>query len=556
MTPVSDRPRHRHLAGPLAAVLALALLAAACGGGSDDSGSNASPNGTAGLSNEGYKNVPTDQGPPRDGGTLRVGIDGETDGWNPVTARFTIQSQMVASTFFDPLMTVDENGQLVPYLAESVTPNADATEWTIKAKPNIAFHDGEPFDAEAMRDNIDRRTKEGLTSIAAKPIKSVEKVDEMTVKVTMNQPWAAYKWTLAAQAGYMAAPKQLADKETNTTRPIGTGPFTFVDWERDKSLTVKKFPTYWNGVAHLDGIEFSVITDNQARVAALQSGDVDLINTDDTAAIVKFGDEPGYVEVRDFGSEATFMQLNTGKAPFDNVNARLALAYSMDPSVIIENQTNGLATAADQPLSPKSPWHVADARWVKPDLEKAKQYLDRYKQETGQSELSFDITYDIGPKYKGDIAATLQQQWAAIGVKATVTPLEQTQFLAGVALGNYQMSWFRNFGWRDPDFDYIFWHSSTASPPGQLSVNFTQTKVPALDAALDKGREQTDEATRKQAYADAFRELNQYASHLWLYYSTWALIAKDKVAGLDTVQKLGFARQEPKTWWNKIWLKQ
>ncbi|MCX7622086.1 MAG: ABC transporter substrate-binding protein [Acidimicrobiales bacterium] len=191
-----------------------------------------------------------------------------------------------------------------------------------------------------------------------------------------------------------------------------------------------------------------------------------------------------------------------------------------------------------------------------PDLDKARDHLEKYKQETGQSELSFDISFDVGSKVKADTAATLQQQWAQIGVKTTLTPLEQTQFLAAVAFGNYQMSWFRNFGWKDPDFNYIFWHSSTANPPGQVSVNFTQTKVPALDTALDTGRENTDDAVRTEAYGTAFRELNRYASHLWLYYATWAMIARDTVAGLDVVQRAGFARQDAKTWWTRIWLKQ
>jgi len=544
-------------------VVVLALAAAACssGGGGSNTAPNQSPatNGTSPLQASDNPNAPKPGGTPANGGTLRFGIATETDGFNPVANQFALSGHFVASALYDPLVRIGDDRKVQPYLAASVTPDDNATVWTIKAKPDVTFHDGTPFDAEAIKVNIEQRTKSVLTSVALEPIESVSVSDPMTAVVKMRRPWVAFDYTLAAQGGYMISPKALlaADGTINpdaANKPVGTGPFEFVSRTRDNNIVVKKYAKYWQeGKPHLDGIEFKIITDSSSRRQSLQSGDLDAMMSDQPDAVAKFRKEPGYVQVEDLAAEEAFVMVNMGKSPFDNVNARRALAYGTDRQAVIDNVGSGLPPDATQPYVPSEQWYVEDHGYPSYDPTKAKEYVDKYKAETGQPTLSFEFTIRSGGNSDG-IAQTLQAQWSQVGIDMKIKTIEQTQLVTTAVFGRYEAILFNNFAYVEPDSNYIFWHSSTAKGIDQMSVNMSQTKDPEIDAALDKARSSTDAKERKEAYATVVRRLNQNLPYIWLYHNLWAVMAKDNVHGLDKAQAAGFARLDSKTWWPDVWM--
>ena len=536
-----------------ATVVALGLTAAACSATTTaGTASTSAPPGTT-LDKIANPNAPKD-GQPRDGGTLRFAIEADTNGWNPAVANFALPGNLVASSVYDPLMKINEKRLLEPYLAESVTPNADATVWTIKARAGVKFHDGTPFDGKALFANFNTRKTSGLGAIALEPIKKeggVVQIDDMTIQVNMDRPWAAYDYTLAAQGGYMAAPRTLDGSDPN---PIGTGPFMWDAYTPGKDVKVKKNPNYWQkGKPHLDGIDFQILGDEKTREQALEARDIDAMMTENPVSVAKFRDEPGYVQAEDLSAEETFVMLNMGAPPFDNAHARKALAYATDRRTIIDTLTGGFAHDADQPYIDSEYWFVPDAGYVSFDAAKAKSELDAYLKDSGQTKLSFELQGYASP-FMTLLTQTLEQQWAAIGVEVKINLTEQASYLQNIIVGKYQAGMFRNFAYVDPDSNYIFWSKTTAKGLGVLSINFTQLKDDELEAGLDKGRVSTDRATRKDAYATVVRRINANVPYLWLFHNLWAIAATDKVGGLKLVQDLGFARQDAKPWWGDLYL--
>jgi ABC-type transport system substrate-binding protein len=532
----------------LAALLALGALS--CGGSGDRPDSEASaPLTTAPLA---------DEGDPTPGGTLVMGIDAESNGWDPARSNFAMAGSMVASAIYDTLLAFDENRELVPNLAESVTPNADGTVWTIRVRDGVVFHDGTPFDAAAVKQNIDARLASPIASRSLQPVREAVVVDDRTVEVRMNTPWFGYDYTLAAQGGFMAAPATLT-REDGPSKPVGTGPFRFVSWTPGSSLRVERNPDYWKTddagtrLPYLDAIEFRVLTDPKAREAALRAGDVQMIQTSSVESIRAFQGLDGYDTVVDLANFEVIVMLNQGKPPFDNDDARRAVVLATDQQAVVEIMGAGVLEAATGPFSANERWFVADTGYPAHDPEAARQAVEAYKAATGAPELAFTLRATAGDDVER-VATILQEQWAQVGIRAEVVPVEQSSYINEVVVGNYEAAMFRQFSYVFPDSNYIFWHSSTAAGPGQVSINFTQTRVPALDAALDAARSTDDRDELLELYATAQRELNAELPYVWLYHQAWALLAQERVNGLGPAASGGFARTDGKPWWSEVWI--
>jgi len=524
----------------VAAFTTLALLAGACGSSSKSSGAPA--------------DTIVNEGTPVAGGTLKVGITSDTDGYSAATNRWDVLGNLVGSSIYDTLTKWDENRKIQPYLAQAVTPNAGGTVWTIALRPGITFQDGTPLDGAAVKLNIDTRRNDAIAGGALEPISDVTVKDPSTVLVTMKRPWFGYDATLAAQGGYMVAPATINDPN-GSQHPIGTGPFSFVSWTPGSSFKVKKNPTYWqSGKPYLDGIDFSIVPDQAALVAAVRAGDIDLAMTDDAGSIKTLRSESDIRSIEDPVSETTYVQLQEDAPPFNNRHARAALAYATNQQQVIDVVGQGVGQVATSPYSPQSPWSVADAKYVNYDLEQAKNELQQYTQDTGEAKLSFTLRYSAGGAFS-KVAQTLQGQWAQVGIAVTLREDQAASFLADTFFGKFQAEVFRNFGYVNPDSNYLFWHSSQAKGIGTGSINFTQTRVPAIDAGMDGARGTPDDTTRKQDYDQVQQAINQELPYIWLYHVVWALAARPNVGGLAEPQALGFGRTDSKTWWPDIWLK-
>ena len=188
------------------------------------------------------------------------------------------------------------DGQIQPYLAQSVTPNADKTVWTITLRPNVTFSDGSALDATVLKNNLDALKASALTGTALKPIEGFAVTGPMSVDVTCSQPLVAFPYYLATQVGYIVG-QSMIDGASNSTppTPVGTGPFTYTTWNPNDHFTATRNPHYWrSGYPYLDQITFKPIPDTSQREATLKAGGVDLIFSIDPNTVDHFQDQSAY----------------------------------------------------------------------------------------------------------------------------------------------------------------------------------------------------------------------------------------------------------------------
>jgi peptide/nickel transport system substrate-binding protein len=532
-----------------AVVLAMLFTAGAC---SSDSSTTSADDPSAGV-NQG---APEDEGPPQDGGTLRVAVGAEIDGLNPVQARWSLEGHTIGSSIYDTLLTADEDRNIAPRLALSATPNADGTVWTIKLREDVTFHDGTPFNGEAVKANLEARKQIPISGDSLRLVEEVTVVDPYTVEVRMSAPWFGFDYLLAAQTGYMVAPSQIG-QPNSMQMAIGTGPFKLDGtWSPGTPVKVVRNDDYWGDGPHLDGIEFRALVDQTSRKAALESDDVDMILTQDPATIVDLRTKDGFVQVEDFAATEAFVMLNLSQPPFDNIHARKALAYATDREALNQAVGGGIQQDADQPFTPSEQYFVEDSGYPSYDPNAARDEVQAYKDDTGASSLTFTLKATSATQQKAE-AELLQAQWSAVGIDARLEQTEQATFLANIFVSDFQAAMFQNFGWINPDNNYIFWHSTYAKQEGQQGgINFGQIRSPDLDAALDGARQTSDQEERLEQHHNVVRAINETVPYIWMYHTVYAFAANDDVGGLAAAQNLGFARQDAKPWWPQIWLRQ
>lgn len=547
---MSSRAAQSRLRFVLTLLFVPLLVLTACGGDDDETSEPTDGDGNVTLATTPTTEVALEA---EDGGTLKFAVEADSDGYHPINNRWSIAGNYVGSSVYEPLMVENGDGTLSPWLAESVTPNDDATEWTIVTKEGVTFHDGTPFNAEAVAANIQARLDSPLTALSNGPVESAEVIDETTAVVHMNEPWAAYDHTLAAVGGYMAAPAMLG-ADGDPTLIIGTGPFQLEDWVPNDHFEVVRYDDYWGEPAHLDGIEFTFLPDLQTRRAALEAGDVDGIMTPDPDTIRDFRDTEGITSLES-SSEPAHIMLNSAVPPFDNILARQALAYGTNQeTVIAAADGEGILQPANTPFVPANPWHLEDNGYPAHDEAAAADFAAQYEEEVGEP-ISFTLKGSEGQQEA--VAQALIEQWGNIGIEATFEKTDQATLINEVLVGDYQAAQWRSHNWVDPDFNYIFWSSSTDAPNGELSVNFTHTVTPELDEALNAGRASLDPDVRREAYDNVQRILNEELTHIWLYEQVWALATKDTVHGFQNADETNtISRLEPKTMWGQAWMEQ
>ena len=507
-------------------------LLAACGG--SGSGKAASTGGGAGTSGTASGGI--GKGTPKKGGTLNVGVEAEDNGFNPTVASWDVTGLMYGSCLFDPLTAIDSTGQAQPYLAQSVTPNADHTVWTIKLRPTpITFHDGSALDSNAVVGSLEANVHSAQNGAAVRNIASITNPDPTTVVVTMHSPWVPFPYYLSGSIGTVMAPAMLKAQDSGNRSPIGTGPFVFKEWIPNDHLTLTRNPNYWqSSLPYLDTVVFHPIPDHQSRENSLRSGTIDIMHTTDTQSAVDLMHNSSFQYINDLGNqsgehEMGFYMINTAQPPLDDVRVRQAMAYAIDRSKIVSIELNGLPPVSSGPFVKGSPYY-ADTGYPSYNLAKAQALVKQYQAEKGP--ISFQISTINDAK---DLAITqlVQGMLQTAGITAQIVQVQQSQYIVQALLGQYAVRQWRQFAAADPDENYVWWSSSTASPVGKLALNFARNQDPQIDAALQAGRTTTDPAARAQAYQTIGKRFGQDIPYLWIDQTIWSVAAKPSVQNFN-----------------------
>jgi peptide/nickel transport system substrate-binding protein len=501
--------------------------AAACGGGDDDGGGGGGGN---------------EAGEPVRGGSVAYGLEAETSGgYCLAEAQLAIGGIQVARSMYDTLTSINGEGEYVPYLAESVEPNDDYTEWTIGLREGIKFHDGSDLTAEVVKNNLDAYrgeypAREPLLFIfVLQNIDTVEVVDPLTVRVTMKEPWVAFPATLfgSGRVGMMAQ-AQLDDPETCDRQPIGTGPFKFQSWTVNEELVAVRNPDYWQEAPdgepypYLDEIRFRPIIEAEQRVSTLQTGDINAMHGSGAEEIIQLrdlaeADTVNLYESDEFG-EVTHVMPNVSEGPLSDIRIRRAIAQGVDREEINQIINEGLNTLANGPFAPGSVGYLEDTGYPEFDLEAARSLVEEYENETGeQARVTYKTTPGTGTQR---LAQLLKEKLEDFGIQMDIQFVEQAQLINDAIGGNFELNGWRNFPGGDPDTQYNWW--KTGSP-----VNFGRFSDPEIDRLLDDGRTNPDQAERKEIYENLNRRFAEQIWNFWSWYTKWAIGLGPNVFGVN-----------------------
>lgn len=534
------RIRTRHRA--VVAAAALAVLATSCSmlPGHGDDASSPNDEVTVGAVESGLDQA----GTPVRGGQLVYGLEAEVGvtGYCLPEAELAISGMQVARALYDTLTVPDADGNYVPYLAKALDHDESYKEWTISLRPGVTFHDGSTLDAKVVKNNLDayRGSYKGrsplLFTFVLANIADVEVVNELTVRVTTKVPWVAFPAVLYASGRLgMMAQKQLdADPDDCATRPIGTGPFSFVSWKRDQSLKVRRYPKYWQKAPdgkpypYLNAIEFRPVQNSDSRIAQLQQGELNMMHTStssDMADTLPALRDSGAINllVSAEKTEVAYVMMNSSVAPLQDRDARLAIAHAIDRDKLNELSNKGFPEVANGPFAPTVLGHLDDPGFPTYDLAKAKAQVAAMKK--AKKDTSLSLLTSAGPVAVRQAQIELEMLEAA-GFDVSLEIETEADLIKRVIGGDYELASFRNQPGEDPDMDYIWWYGE------DNPVNFGRFNDPVINKNLDTGRRNPDPDVRRKAYEAINRQFAKQVWNVWLWHSPWAVAEASNVHGI------------------------
>ena len=466
--------------------------------------------------------------------TLRIGLAEDPDILDPSLAR-TFVGRIVFASLCDKLVDIDEKLNIVPQLATSWQWSADNKALTMKLRPGVTFHDGEKFDAAAVKFNIERHKTIAGSNRRGEllPVSTVDVVDDMTVKLNLSAPFSPLLTVLADRAGMMVSPKAAQAMPTNFgTKPVCSGPFKFVERVAQDRIVVERFANYWDkGRIHFDKITYQPIVDATVRLANLKSGQLDFIERvapADVAAIKKEG-KLAIARITELGYQG--ITINTAKSDLAQKNplgrdprVREAFELSLDRAGIVKVAMDGEAEAGNQWVPPGNSFYARNVPIPKRDVARAKALL----KEAGVTNPTFTL---MTPTTSD--AQRLAQVVQAMAKEAGFdVKIQATEFATSLNLAD------------KGQFDaYVLAWSGRADPDGNL-FSFYGCKQPLnyhgecranWDELLNRSRSTLDTNGRIKVFATLAAEAVKERPIIYLYHRNWLWAFNKKLTGMRTV---------------------
>lgn len=433
-----------------------------------------------------------------EGTTLRVGTDAEPIGFDPHTIS-AVASQRVMSQMYNTLVDVDENLNVIPELALSWE-QPDEQTYVFKLREDVKFHNGRQMTAEDVKYSFERILNPAVGALGssasyAGDIESVEVIDDFTVSIKLTKINAPFLANLSSNYCAIVA-KEVVEEAGDLLRADGgTGAYTLGEWVPDNMVTLHKFADYTMGeLPAFDAIEFYVMTDASARLAALRSDSVDLINADTSMLMLVQGDSN--VNVINYQSRNySALCLNVNNEYLKDVRVRQAISLAVNRQEIIDMAYNGEAEVSGFVPSSMGHWavDVANHPMYQQDIAKAKQLMAEAGYPNG-----FEIELIVGLLDSlRDMGAVVQQQLAEIGITVNVVNKENAEYVALWSAHDFQMMACQNGAGSDPSRGVAFFFKSGNS------ANIAEYSNARVDELVDLGAGTTDVDARRGYYQEA-----------------------------------------------------
>jgi peptide/nickel transport system substrate-binding protein len=466
------------------------------------------------------------QTPPN---VLIVGQIAEPQSLDPHTVTATNDFRILVN-IYDGLVRY-KNGTLEvePALALSWEVSEDGKTYTFKLRPGVTFHDGTPFNAQAVKFNFDRMLNEQHPFYNTGPfplsfnfasIETVNVIDDSTVEFKLKEAFAPFLSNLAYPTGLIVSPAAVEQYGKDYGRhPSGTGPFKFVEWQSSQRVVVERNPDHWDGAPALEAVVFRPITDANTRVAEMMAGGIDVMVEVPPDNLANFRNDSAFTVAEQVGPHVWFSILNTREGPFKDKRVRQAANYAVNKQGLVDNVLQGTATVSAGPIPPAFNWVKSEVTPYPHDPEKAKALLAEAGVEN--PEVTFFITEGgSGMLDPVTMGTAIQADLQAVGFKVKIETYEWNSFLAQVNGGladkadMAEMAWMTN----DPDtLPYLALRSAALPEQGGFNSGYYQNKQ--LDEILEKARTSTDQAERASLYAQVQQIVHDDAP--WLFVANW-----------------------------------
>ena len=446
-------------------------------------------------------------------GVLRIGLNDDPDALDPTISR-AYTGRLVFAALCDKLFDVTPDLKIVPQLATGYEWAADHRSVVLKLRPGVKFHDGEPFNAEAVRFNIDRHinTPGSFRKSEIGEITKVDVVDDLTVRFTLAEPVTPLLAALTDRAGMMVSPKaarELGDRFG--TKPVCAGPYRFVERVAQGKIALERFAGYWDKAnVHVDRVEFVPITDSTARLASLRSGDLHMIERVSPTDLAQIRQDARLkvVGVPELGFQV--IRLNVANGPksktFADVRVRQAVDLAIDRETLVQTVFNGEYIAGNQWVSPSNMYYNARLPVRKRDVARAKQLL----REAGQPNLAFTLI--VPPERdRQEASLIIQAMLAEAGVTMTIQTQENVTMLQAGKRGDFEAYFTFWSGRPDPDGNIYTHYTCKGAQNDPRWCNET------FDTLVTKARHVAEPAERKKLYDQATEILlrDVPSLHLW-----------------------------------------
>jgi peptide/nickel transport system substrate-binding protein len=432
---------------------------------------------------------------------VRIGVALEPPTLDPTAGAAEAIDIVVYQNVFEGLTRIDENGAVQPGLATSWTISDDNLTYTFKLADGVTFHDGTSFDANDVKFSFDRiGAPDSLNAHKEfySVIQSVTVIDPLTVQFKLSKAVGRFLFDIGRGDAVIVAPESAA---TNATNPIGTGPFSFVQWDKGSRVVLERYDPYWGKPVALTKASFVFISDTATLTNALLAEDVDGTNNFAPEALDVFKNDPRFTVLVGTTEGETILGTNNKKAPFDNLKVRQAMAYALDRKAIIDGATYGYGTPIGSAFAPHNPYYVDLTGTYPYDPEKAKALLSEAGFPNG-----FSATLKLPPvgyaRLSGQIIAS---QFAKVGIKLELINIEFAQWLEDV--------------YSNKDFDLtIISHVEPFDIGNYANPNYYWGyDNPKFQALIETLNGTTDEAKRKELAIEAQKIIADDAVNGYLF---------------------------------------
>lgn len=440
----------------------------------------------------------------------------EPPGLDPTAGAASSIAEVVLYNVFETLTRINSDGSVSPLLAESWEVSSDLKTYTFRLRKDVKFHNGEPFNAAAVKFSFDRAAADKSTNKDKRTFAnlSTKVADEHTVVLTNQEIDPDFLFMMGQATSIIVEPKSAA---TNASKPVGTGPYQLAAWAKGASVTLTAWPGYRSAPSiRIKRAVFRFIPDPAAQVAALLAGDVDAFPRVSPRSVPQFKANARFQVVVSNSRAKTILAINNARKPLSDIRVRRAIAAAIDRKAVIAGAADGYGVPIGSYYVPTAFGYV-DTTGVNPfDLEKAKALMA----EAGvKTPLTLTMTLPPAP-YARQGGELIAAQLAKIGIQLKLQNVEWAQWLSGTYTNkNYDLTIISHVepfdlgNFAKPDY---YW--------GYQSQEFNEL--------FDKIKHTPRPADRARLLGDAQRLLAHDSVHGFLYTPQWVTVANQKLRGL------------------------